>query len=59
MAADDTSIPNLGQQKVRFLNDGGHVCGMGFKISDVERPPDSGVTIGGSRKPSNIQGTRW
>ena len=27
-AANDTRIPNLGQQKVRFRNDGGHVSSV-------------------------------
>ena len=36
-AADRTRIPNRGQQQVRFRNNGGHVCGMGFQVADVER----------------------
>ena len=37
-AANSTRIPNLGQQKVRFHNDEGQVCGMGVQVADVERP---------------------
>ena len=37
-AANGTRIPNLGQQKVKFRNDDGQMCGMGFQIADVERP---------------------
>ena len=49
-AANGTRIPNLRHQKIRVRNDEGHVCGMGFQIADA-------VAIGGSWKPSNIQGT--
>ena len=37
-AANGIRSPNLGQQKVRFHNDEGQVCGMGFQVADVERP---------------------
>ena len=37
IAAHGTRIPNLGQQKVPFRNDEGHMYGMGFQIADVER----------------------
>ena len=30
-AASGIRIPNLGQRKVRFHNDEGHVCGMGCR----------------------------
>ena len=58
-AANGTRIPNLGQRQVRFHNDEGKVCGMGFQVVDVERPFFIGVTLGGRWKSGNIQGTRW
>ena len=46
----------LASSKFRFRSDEGHVCSVGFQIADVERPLESGVTFGGSWKPSN---TTW
>jgi hypothetical protein len=37
-AANGARIPNLGQQKVMFMNDDGQKCGTTFQIADVERP---------------------
>ena len=56
-AANGTRIPNLGQQKVRFHNEG-QVCGMGFQIADVERPliAASQLAAGGNRVTFKAQG---
>jgi hypothetical protein len=37
-AANGARIPNLGQQKVPFMNDDGDKCGIVFQVAEVERP---------------------
>jgi hypothetical protein len=35
---DGTRITNEGEQKVQFVTEEGHKCGMVWQIADVERP---------------------
>jgi hypothetical protein len=37
-AANGARIPNLGQQKVPFVNEAGDKCGIVFQVAEVERP---------------------
>jgi hypothetical protein len=37
-AANGARIPNLGQQRVPFMNDAGDKCGTVFQVAEVERP---------------------
>jgi uncharacterized protein YbjT (DUF2867 family) len=37
-AANGAWIPNLGQQRVPFVNDAGDKCGTVFQVAEVERP---------------------
>jgi hypothetical protein len=47
-AANGARIPNLGQQKVPFVNEDGGKCGILFQIAEVERPLISATQLAAS-----------
>jgi hypothetical protein len=47
-AANGARIPNLGQQKVPFVNEDGGRCGIVFQIAEVERPLISATQLAAS-----------
>jgi hypothetical protein len=47
-AANGARIPNLGQQKVSFVNEDGGKCGILFQIAEVERPLISATQLAAS-----------
>jgi hypothetical protein len=47
-AANGARIPNLGQQRVPFVNEDGGKCGILFQIAEVERPLISATQLAAS-----------
>jgi hypothetical protein len=47
-AANGARIPNLGQQRVPFVNEDGGKCGILFQVAEVERPLISATQLAAS-----------
>jgi hypothetical protein len=55
-AANAARIPNLGQQRVPFVNEDGGKCGILFQIAEVERPLISATQLAASGNSVIISG---
>jgi hypothetical protein len=56
-AANGARIPNLGQQKVPFLNEAGSKCGIVFQVAEVERPLISATQLAAAGNSIVINGS--